>query len=100
MPDGNVDADRLAVLRLLRLVDDGIKRDNGLANAAVADHEFALAAADRNHRVDCLDARVNRRVHRLALQDRRGFRLERVALRFDALLVLDDVRRAGCQAGR
>ena len=40
----------------LRLVDDRIDGDGGLAGAAVADDQLALAAADRDHGVDRHDA--------------------------------------------
>ncbi len=53
------------------LVDDRVDRDRRLAGAAVADDQLALAATDRNHRVDRLDARLQRLLHRLALDDAR-----------------------------
>jgi len=61
LPDGDVDGIDRAELRItarkadlvdLCLVDDGVDRDGGLAGAAVADDQFALAAADRDHGVD------------------------------------------------
>ena len=42
-------------------------RDRALAGLAVADDELALAAADRDHRVDRLEASEHRLLHRLAL---------------------------------
>src|SRR5690606_6588688 len=56
LADGDVDA--LNVLALL--VDDRVDRDGGLAGLAVADDELALAAADGDHAVDGLDARLER----------------------------------------
>jgi hypothetical protein len=53
------------------LVDDRVDRDRGLAGLAVADDQLALAAADRDHRVDRLDAGLQRLVHRLAVRDAR-----------------------------
>ena len=47
-----------------------------LAGLAVADDELALAAADRNHRVDGLEARLQRLVHRLAVDDARSLALQ------------------------
>ena len=44
---------------------------------AVADDELALATADRGHRVDRLDAGLQRLVHRLALHDAGRLQLER-----------------------
>ena len=52
----------------------------GLAGAAVADDQLALAAADRDHRVDRLEAGLQRLGHRLALDDARRLELERAAL--------------------
>ena len=49
-----------------RLADDRVDADGRLAGRAVADDQLALAAADRNHRVDRHDAGL----HRLA--DRTG----------------------------
>ena len=53
------------------LVDDRVQRDGGLARAAVADDQFALAAPDGDHRVDGLDAGLQRLFDRLALDDAR-----------------------------
>jgi hypothetical protein len=82
-PMADVHADHALAL----LVDDRVDRDRRLAGAAVADDQLALAAADRDHRVDGLDARLQRLLHRLADDDagrlalhlaRRG-RLDRAA---------------------
>jgi hypothetical protein len=54
---------------VLLLVDDRVDGDGGLARLAVADDELALAAADRDHRVDGLEAGLHRLVHRLAGHD-------------------------------
>src|SRR5690349_23510423 len=51
---------------LFRSVDG----DGGLARLAVADDQLALATADRGHRVDRLDAGLQRLVHGLATHDR------------------------------
>ena len=48
---------------------------------AVADDQLPLAAADRGHRVDRLDAGGQRLVHRLALHHRRRLELQRATLR-------------------
>ena len=53
LPDGDVDANDVAAF----LVDDRVDADGGLARLAVADDQFALAAADRDHRVDGLQTR-------------------------------------------
>ena len=67
LADGDVDADDAGAL----LIDDGVHRDGGLAGAAVADDQLALAAADRDHRVDGLDAGLERLLHRLPDDDAR-----------------------------
>ena len=56
---GDIDADEVAAL----LVDDAVESDCGLASGAVADDKLALPATDGNHRVDCLDPGLNRRVN-------------------------------------
>ena len=62
LADGDVDALHPQAL----LVEDGVDGDGGLARLAVADDQLALAAADRGHGVDGLDARLQRLGHRLA----------------------------------
>ncbi len=62
LPDGDVDAFNAGAL----LIDDGVDGDRGLAGLAVADDEFALAAADRHHGVDGLEAGLHRLRHALA----------------------------------
>src|SRR5581483_10382612 len=51
------------------LIDDRIHRDRGLAGLPVADDQLALAAADRNHRVDRLDPGLQRLADGLPLHD-------------------------------
>src|SRR5207237_10820845 len=58
------------------LVDDGVERDGGLAGLPIADDELALAAADGDHRVDRLDAGLERLLHRLADDDTGGLQLD------------------------
>src|SRR5207302_7970844 len=76
LPDGAVDADHVAAL----LVDDGVQNDGGLARLPVADDQFALAAADGNHRVDGLDAGLQGLANRLAVHDAWRDALDGVAL--------------------
>ncbi len=76
LPDRDVDADHVRVA----LVDDRVDRDRRLAGAAVADDQLALAAADVRHRVDRLDAGLERLLHRLALDHARRLELEWPAL--------------------
>ena len=86
LADGDVDAD--AVLALL--VQDRIDRDGRFADAAVADDELALAAADRHEGVDGLDARLQRLLDRLAVSDARRMELDRTRLRrLDGALAVD-----------
>ncbi len=73
LADRDIDAVKLLLLvaggvdRLL--VDDGIDDHRRLAGLAVADDELALAAADRDQRVDRLEPGLHRLVHRLAGDD-------------------------------
>ena len=67
LPDGDVDAVELLVLDVLveggLLVEDRVEDDRRLAGLPVADDQLALAAADRDQRVDRLEARRHRLVH-------------------------------------
>ena len=78
--DGDVDAAhlllRVAGLPVLLLVDDRVDRDGRLAGRPVTDDQLALAATDRGHRVDGLDAGGQRLVHRLAVHDAGRLQLE------------------------
>ncbi len=76
LTDRHVDA--LHVLALL--VDDRVDRHGRLAGLAVADDQLALAAADRNHRVDGLEPRLQRLFDGLPVDDARGQALDRVVL--------------------
>ena len=71
---------RVAGLPGLLLVQDGVDADGGLARLAVTDDELALAAADRGHGVDGLDAGLQGLADALALHDARGLDFERAAL--------------------
>ena len=75
LADGDVDADDVAAA----LVDDGVDGDRRLAGTPVADDQLALAAAI-DHRVDRLDAGLERLVDRLALGDAGRLPLERPAV--------------------
>src|SRR3984957_7374656 len=73
LADGDIDAVELDLLvaRLVErlLIEDGVERHRGLAGLAVADDQFALAAADRDERVDRLEAGRHRFVHGFARND-------------------------------
>ena len=81
LADGDVEAEHVLAL----LVDDRVDRDGGLAGLAVADDQLALAAADRDHRVDRLDAGLHRLVHRLARDDAGRLDLDLAASRSPAI---------------
>src|SRR3954452_6022952 len=88
LADRDVHADDV----LPRLVEDRVDSDRRLAGTAVADDELALTAADRDHRVDRLQAGLERLLHGLALDDARRLELERTGLRgVDRALAVDRV---------
>src|SRR5204863_6286462 len=96
LPDGDVDAVELLALLARRvdvlLVDEGIERDGGLAGLAVADDQLALAAADRDQRVERLEAGLHRLMHRLARDNAGRFHLDAAALgRLDWALAVDRI---------
>ena len=84
LPDRDVDAAdlllRVAGLPVLLLVDDRVDADGGLAGLAVADDQLALAAADRGHRVDGLDAGLQRLADALPLHHGGGLQLQHAPL--------------------
>jgi hypothetical protein len=65
LSDRHVEAEHVLPL----LVDDGVDRHRRLAGLAVADDQLALATADRDHRVDGLDAGLHGLVDGLARDD-------------------------------
>jgi hypothetical protein len=67
LADRDVDADDALAL----LVQDRVDRHRRLAGATVADDQLALAATDRDQRVDRLDPRLHRLLHRLPQHDAR-----------------------------
>src|SRR5262249_41460907 len=73
------------------LVKNSVERDCGLAGLTVADDQLALAAADRDQRVDRLQARRRRLVHRLARDDAGRLDVDAAALALDRALVVDRV---------
>jgi hypothetical protein len=86
LPDGDVHADQV----LVPLVEDRVDEDRRLAGGAVADDQLALAAPDRDHRVDRLEARLHRLLHGLALDHAWCLELERpVRARLDRPLAVD-----------
>src|SRR5262245_50689033 len=74
------------------LVDEGVERHGGLAGLAVADDQLALAAADRNERVERLEAGLHRLVHRLPRDDSGSLHFDAAALGgLDRALAVDRV---------
>jgi hypothetical protein len=59
------------------LGQDGVQADGGLADLTVADDQLALAAPDRSHGVDGLQAGHHGLVHALALDDAGSLELHR-----------------------
>ena len=96
LPDRDIDAVKLDLLVGLRverlLVQDRIQRDRRLAGLAVADDQLALAAADRDQRVDRLQAGRHRLMHRLARNDAGRLHVDALALlRGDRALAVDRI---------
>src|SRR6201999_1410799 len=96
LADRDIDAielDLLVGLRVERLlVQDGVERDRGLAGLAVADDQLALAAADRDQRVNRLEAGRHRLMHRLARDDAGRLDVHAAALgRLDRALAVDRI---------
>ena len=88
LADRDVDAVDVAAL----LVDDRVDRDGGLAGAAVADDQLALAFADRDQRVDGADTGLERLLNALALNHGRGDVFDRAILvRFDRTFAVDRI---------
>src|SRR6266852_18992 len=86
LTDGDVDADQVLAL----LIDDRVEEDRGLACEPVADDQLALAAPERDHRVDGLDPGLDGAVDALTRDDSRGDLLERHRLRgLDRTLAVD-----------
>ncbi len=79
LADRAVHADDVAVA----LIDDGIDRDRGLAGLPIAEDQLALAAADRDQRIDHLQAGLQRHGHRRSIHDRRRRAFDRQAAATD-----------------
>src|SRR6185295_15851520 len=86
LADGDIDTKDVEAL----LIDNGIDGIGGLAGLPVADDQLTLSAADGDHGVDGLDARLQGFAHRLAcIQPRRHNFNPRRELRFDRALAID-----------
>jgi hypothetical protein len=97
LADGDVHGHDARVL----VVDDRVDRDRRLARLAVADDELALAAADRDHGVDRLQARLHRLLHGLARDHARGLELGGPGLgQVDVALAVERAAERVDDAGR
>ena len=76
LPDAAVNTNYVTAF----LIDDGVQNHRGLAGLPIADNQFALASADRNHRVDSFDTGLQRLTHWLPVQNAWRYALQRVAL--------------------
>ena len=68
LADGAIDAHDI----LAALVEDGVDRDGRLAGLAITKNQLALAAPDRNERIDDLEAGLQRHGDRRAVHDSGG----------------------------
>jgi hypothetical protein len=77
------------------LVDEGVDGDCGLAGLTVTDDQFALATANGDEGVECLEAGLNRLRHRLARDDAGCLDFNAAALRgLERALAIDWVAEA------
>src|SRR5882724_1941738 len=76
LADRDVDAYQVFALR----VYDRVYGNGGLAGLAVADDQLALAAANRNHRINCFQPGEHRLANGLAIHHARGDAFERAEL--------------------
>ncbi len=73
LPDGAVDTNQVVAFA----VDYRVQRHGGLTGLTVADDELALAAANRDHGINCLDSGRHGLTHRLAINHARSNTLNR-----------------------
>ena len=70
LADGHINAiDRIPGEICLALIENGVDRYRSLAGLTVADYEFALTTADRNHRINGFEACLKRFGNRLTKDD-------------------------------
>ena len=77
LTDGDVDTDDARIL----LIQNRIDGNGRLARAAVADDEFTLATADRDHGVDGFQACLERYLDRLAVGNTVGLDFDKTGFR-------------------
>ncbi len=86
LADGDVDTLNAGTL----LVDDGVDGDSGFTRLAVTDDQLALAASDRHHGVDGLEAGLHRFIDRFTFDNaRRDFFDRRTEIGFNRPLAVD-----------
>ena len=78
LADGNIDTIyRFSCIIETLLVDDGVHGNGRLTGLAVADDQLTLSASDGNHRIDSLQARLERFLHGLTVDHTRCLTVER-----------------------
>src|SRR5215211_2324859 len=68
LSDGHVDTNQV----LAFLINDRVNGNGRLAGLTITNNQFALSPPNRNHRVDGLDARLDRRIHILTIHHTRS----------------------------
>ncbi|MHC2794564.1 hypothetical protein ACVINZ_003576 [Mesorhizobium jarvisii] len=96
LADGDIDAVELFLLGAVvvhrLLVEHRVEDDGGLAGLTVADDQLALATADRDQRIDGLEAGRHRLMHRLARDDAGRLDVDALAFgRLDRALAVDRI---------
>ena len=72
---------RLAGVIKFLLIDNGIDTYRSLARLAVANHQFPLATANRDHCIDCFDTGLQWLIYRLPIDNTRCLALDRHFIR-------------------
>src|SRR6266581_55433 len=76
LADGHVNANNI----LAALIDDRVNGDCGFSSLTITNDQFALAPADRHHRIDRFQSGWERLFHRLAIDNSRRNPLDRVVI--------------------
>ncbi len=98
LPDGDIEAVQLhrrVGFVVAFLVQNGIERDCGLAGLTVADNQLALTTANRDHRVNRLEAGRHRLMHRFTRDDAGGLHVGHAAVfGYNRAFAIDRVAKA------
>src|SRR2546425_3969087 len=98
LANGDVDAHDARMARMplrflvpgITLIDNRVEGHRGLAGLAVADDQLTLPTADRHHGINGLQARLQRLIHRQAVDHARRYALNRAGLsRIDGPLAVN-----------